>query len=56
MDEERKEPINFGRFSSTLKNYLVFLLVKSAQHAYGVRTGDYARYRRYCNRKVDKLR
>ena len=36
--------------------YIVFLLAKSAQHAYGVRTGDYTRYRKYCTTKIAKLR
>lgn len=36
--------------------YLVFLLTKTAQNAYGMKNGDYSRYRRYCSHKVFKLR
>lgn len=56
MEEEQVPPPNFGRFSSNSLLILVFLLAKTAQQAYGVKTGDYARYRRYCSRKVLKLR
>lgn len=35
---------------------IVFLIAKNAQNSYGVKTGDYMRYRRYCTRKVNKLR
>lgn len=35
---------------------IVFLLAKSAQNSYGVKNGDYLRYRRYCTRKIDKIR
>jgi signal recognition particle subunit SRP68 len=35
---------------------LVFLLIKTTQASYGVKNGDYYRYRRYCSRKVLKLR
>ena len=30
--------------------------MKSAQNNYGVKNGDYARYRNYCSRKIQKLR
>lgn len=42
MEDEVK---NFGRFS-------IFLIAKNAQNSYGVKTGDYMRYRRYCTRKI----
>jgi signal recognition particle subunit SRP68 len=31
-------------------------LTKTAQNAYGMKNGDYSRYRRYCSHKVFKLR
>jgi signal recognition particle subunit SRP68 len=39
-----------------LPRHSVFLLIKSAQNAYGLKSGDYGRYRRYCGHKVIKLR
>lgn len=35
---------------------IVFLIAKNSQNSFGVKTGDYMRYRRYCTRKVNKLR
>ena len=35
---------------------LVFLLIKTAQTNYGMKNSDYARYRLYCSRKINKLR
>lgn len=32
------------------------MLTKTAQNAYGIKGADYARYRRYCNHKILKLR
>ncbi len=32
------------------------MIVKNSQNSFGVKTGDYMRYRRYCTRKIEKLR
>ena len=32
------------------------MLLKTAQQTYGVKTGDYSRYRSYCCNKIHKLR
>jgi hypothetical protein len=31
-------------------------MIKTAQHSFGIKNGDYMRYRKYCSRKIDKLR
>lgn len=36
--------------------HLVFLLIKTAQNSFGLKNGDYTRYRNYCAHKVHKLR
>lgn len=53
---QEEENIKFDRFSSKVWIYLVFLIAKNSQNSFGVKVGDYMRYRRYCTRKVEKLR
>jgi len=36
--------------------YLVFVLLNELQQIHGLRTDDYVRYRRYCTRKLERLR
>ena len=35
---------------------LVFVLLDELQQIHGLRTDDYVRYRRYCTRKLERLR
>ena len=51
-----KWPITFRQVQQYYSINKVFLLTKTAQNSFGLKNGDYARYRRYCSNKVLKLR
>lgn len=36
--------------------FLVFVLLNELQQIHGLRVDDYVRYRRYCTRKLERLR
>ena len=36
--------------------YLVFVLIDELQQIHGLRVDDFVRYRRYCSRKLERLR
>jgi signal recognition particle subunit SRP68 len=51
-------PPTFISENSPVNKHLckVFLLAKTAQNSYGIKNSDYERYRRYCAKKIEKLR
>lgn len=49
------DPSNNGTATSRV-SLDILLLVKSAQNAYGLKHGDYRRYRQYCARRLHRLR
>lgn len=52
-----KTPIfELGSYLFIYHHFIVFSLIEELQQIHGLRVDDFVRYRRYCSRKLERLR